>query len=250
MGKLDRKVAIVTGGSRGIGRGICKELAIEGAHVVINYTSNKGAAENTQKEVEDLGGQAMIVQADIAKKQDIDHMVEEVYKHYGKIDILVNNAGVCPFKDFFEIDVDTWDKTLNINLRGMFLCSQAVGKHMKAQGKGSIINVTSVTAVKGGSQQVHYAAAKGGGNSLTTSMANALGGYGIRVNAILCGGVITDINRFVFNEQDITASEKRLPIGRLGQPEDLGKAVTFLASSDSAWVTGALLAVDGGSNVI
>lgn len=246
MGKLDGAVSIVTGGSRGIGRGICLELAKEGSHIGINYTSNQQEAEKVRKQVESYGVQAISVKADVSKKDEVDQMMDQVYEQFGKIDHLINNAGICPFQDFFDIDLKTWNQTIDVNLKGMFLCSQAAGKYMKTQGKGSIVNITSVTANRGGAEQVHYAASKGGGNSLTTSMAYALGKYGIRVNAIACGGVITDINRHLINENHRKKTEDKLPAGRWGEPQDLGKAVVYLVSEDSSWVTGSLITVDGG----
>ncbi len=247
MGKLDGRIAIVTGGSRGIGRGICIELAKEGATVVINYTSHQEEAESALQEVKKHGGDGRICMADISNKQEVDHMVDQVIDHYGKIDVLINNAGICPFRDFFDIDVETWEKTINVNLRGMFICSQAVARHMRDLKYGSIINISTVTAFRGGDNQVHYAASKGGGNSLTTSMANALGTYGIRVNAILCGGVPTDINKATFDPDKLEEMEKQKSPHRLGKPEDLGKATVYLASDDSSWVTGALIPIDGGA---
>jgi NAD(P)-dependent dehydrogenase (short-subunit alcohol dehydrogenase family) len=171
-------------------------------------------------------------------------------EHFGRVDILVNNAGICPFSDFFDIDEETWRRTIDVNLAGPFFSSQAAARIMRDQGKGSIINISTVTSFRGGSTQVHYAASKGGMNSLTSSMTSALGKYGIRVNTILCGGVITDINRFQLKEvPEPKAKTKYLPAGRVGDPEDLGKAVVYFASDDSEWVVGAQLAVDGGGFV-
>lgn len=243
---MDGAVSIVTGGSRGIGRGICLELAKEGSHIGINYTSNQQEAEKVRKQVESYGVQAVSLQADVSKKEEVDQMMDQVYEQFGKIDHLINNAGICPFRDFFDIDLETWNYTIDVNLKGMFLCSQAAGKYMKTQGKGSIVNITSVTANRGGAEQVHYAASKGGGNSLTTSMAYALGKYGIRVNAVVCGGVVTDINRHLINEKQRKKTEEKLPAGRWGKPQDLGKAVVYLVSDDSSWVTGSNITVDGG----
>jgi NAD(P)-dependent dehydrogenase (short-subunit alcohol dehydrogenase family) len=249
--KLQDRVAIVTGGSRGIGRGICLELAKEGAIVAVNYTSNEQEARSVVEEIERMGGTASAFKADVSQKSSVDEMVLQVKQKFQKIDILVNNAGICYFNDFFDIDEETWRRTLDVNLSGMFFCSQAAAREMKNQGGGSIVNISTWTAYRGGEQQIHYAASKGGVNSLTSSMACALGRYGIRVNAILCGGVVTDINRHLFPEelQVPKARNERLPAGRMGDPEDLGKAVVYLSSDDSRWVTGAQLAVDGGALV-
>lgn len=249
MADLSGKVAVITGGGRGIGRGISKELANAGAVVVVNYHANKDAAEEAVASIQAAGGKAIALKADVGRKSDVDRMMDDVCSQFGAIDILVNNAGICPFRDFFDLDETTWNETLQNNLSGMFFCSQAAARIMMGGGRGgSIVNISTVTAFRGGLEQVHYAASKGGVNSLTTSMANALGIYGIRVNAILCGGVATDINRDRIppDMRVPKAKTDSLPLGRLGDPEDLGKAVVFLASSESEWITGAQLAVDGG----
>lgn len=253
--RLAGKVALVTGGSRGIGSGICKELAMAGASVALNYTNNEREAKLVAAEITAFGGEVLIYKADVGSKMQVDAMVEQAAADFGRIDILVNNAGICPFRDFFDITEDIWDRTLQVNLTGMFFTSQAAGRHMKDQGGGSIINISTVTTVRGGHRQVHYASSKGGVNSLTSSMSNAVRQYGIRVNAILCGGVPTDIN--VEQRAEAEALQKNqapepvnlVAIRDLGTPEDLGKAVVYLASDDSKWVTGALMAVDGGALV-
>lgn len=251
MKSLSGKVAVVTGGGRGIGSGISRELALAGAAVAVNYTNNPEAASLVVDSIQDAGGRAIAVKADVSRREEARDMMDFVRSEFGGIDILVNNAGICPFRDFFDIEETTWLETLNTNLSGMFYCSQAAAKVMKERGGGSIINISTVTALRGGTEQVHYAASKGGVNSLTSSMANALGIYGIRVNAILCGGVVTDINRDRMPPElrMPKAAIASLPLGRLGDPEDLGKAVVFLASEQSEWITGALLPVDGGASV-
>jgi NAD(P)-dependent dehydrogenase (short-subunit alcohol dehydrogenase family) len=213
-------------------------------------------ARKVAAEIEAFGGQVRIYQADVGNKKQVDAMMARVCGDFGKIDILVNNAGICPFKDFFDITEETWNRTIQVNLTGMFFTSQAAGRQMKDQGGGgSIINISTVTAARGGYKQVHYASSKGGVNSLTSSMSNAVRKYGIRVNAILCGGVPTDINveqRAEFKALQIQSApvpEDDIAIKNDGTPEDLGKAVVFLASDDSKWVTGALMAVDGGALV-
>ncbi|WP_274362074.1 SDR family NAD(P)-dependent oxidoreductase [Paenibacillus thermotolerans] len=250
--KLADRVALVTGGSRGIGAGICKELAKEGAIVAVNYTSHAAQANEVAGALRKEGYLAAPFRADVSNKQEVDRMIDEVVQTYGRIDILVNNAGICPFADFFDIDEATWRKTIDVNLAGAFFCSQAAGRYMRDQGKGTIIHIGTVTAFRGGKEQVHYAASKGGLNSLTSSMAVALGPYGIRVNGILCGGVPTDINKHQFapGTHVPKAKIRALPAGRIGDPEDLGKAAVFFSSDDSEWVTGALLAVDGGALVM
>lgn len=251
-GKLQGQVAIVTGGSRGIGRGICGELASAGATVIVNYTSHEEAALEVVAEIKQRGGQAEAIGADIGVKAEIDRMVSDVKSRYGRIDILVNNAGICPFRDFFAIEEETWNRTIAVNLAGAFFCSQAAGAVMREQGSGAIVHISTVTTMRGGPEQVHYAASKGGMNALTSSMANALGKYGIRVNAILCGGVATDINLEQRKQAGAVVDEwaSNLPARRGGRPSDLGKAIVYLTSPDAEWVTGALLAVDGGALIM
>ncbi len=249
MNKLEGRVALVTGGSRGIGSGICKELARAGARIALNYTNNEAEALKVASEIEQSGAQVRIYRTDVSQRIEVNEMVKQVIVDFGTVDILVNNAGICPFRDFFDIDEETWNRTIHVNLSGMFFTSQAAARHMKEQGRGSIVNISTVTALRGGDQQVHYTASKGGVNSLTTSMACALREYGIRVNSILCGGVLTDINReqVIQLEQAGHRVTDTKGVRSLGIPEDLGKAVVYLASDDSEWVTGSLMAVDGGA---
>ncbi|MBM7567732.1 SDR family NAD(P)-dependent oxidoreductase [Paenibacillus sacheonensis] len=246
-GKLQDRIAIVTGGSRGIGRGISHVLAEAGAFVVVNYTNNEAAALEVVAGIQGKGGRAEAAQADVGVKADIDRMMDGIEERHGRIDILVNNAGICPFNGFFDIDEETWHRTINVNLGGTFFCSQRAATAMRRNGGGAIVNISTVTSARGSRDQVHYASSKGGINSLTNAMAYEVGKYGIRVNSILCGGVWTDINAHQRTEAAVAGITSRLPLGRAGLPEDLGKAVLFLASPDAEWVTGAHLAVDGGS---
>lgn len=254
MGKLDGKIAVVTGGSRGIGSGICLELAQAGAAVAVNYTSSAAEAQRVVEAIAALGGRAAAFRANVGSKAEVDAMMDEVAEQFGAVDILVNNAGICDFRTFFDIEEETWRRTLDVNLSGMFFTAQAAGKMMRERKKGAIVNVSTVTAFRGGKEQVHYSASKGGVNSLTTSMAVALGEYGIRVNAILCGAVPTDINLEQRRRANVIERpgdyNPHFPARRLGAPEDLGKAVVYLTSDDSSWVTGALLAVDGGALIM
>lgn len=255
-GKLAGKIALVTGGSRGIGRGICNQLADAGATVIVNYTSGEAAAREVVAGIEERGGTAEAAQADVGAKADIDRMMDAVIERHGRIDILVNNAGICPFRDFFAIEEETWARTIAVNLGGPFFLSQRAAAVMRQHGGGAIVHIGTVTAFRGGPEQVHYAASKGGINSLTSSMAVALAQYNIRVNAILCGGVPTDINveqreRAGITEEQLAEMQAQANgVRRMGKPDDLGKAVLYLASLDAEWVTGALLAVDGGALVM
>lgn len=246
--RLDGKRVIVTGGSRGIGRGIALAMAREGAKVAINYTANEAAAKAVVDLIESDGGTAIAVKADVASKADADAMISKVENEFGGIDVLVNNAGVCHFLDFFEVTEEEWDFHQDINCKGIFLCSQAAARVMRTQGGGRIVNVTSISGEKAtNAGQVPYCASKGGANMLTQIMAVALAPYGITVNAVLPGTIETDINRDILAadgvEQSIVCNT---PLGCLGQPEHVAEAVIYFASNASGWTTGALLAVDGG----
>lgn len=248
-GRLAGKVAIVTGAARGIGRGIAEHLAALGAKVVVNYVNAEEAARDVVSGIEARGGTAVTIQGDVGIRADAEALVAGTVERFGRVDVLVNNAGICPFRDFFEITDDVWEITHRTNLYGPFVTSQAAARVMRDQGGGVIIHITSVTANFGGPQQVHYAATKGGLNSMTSSMAVALGPYNIRVNAVLPGGVPTDINKEQRKNQDPNR-KPGLPINRPGSPADIAGAVAYLASDEAAWVTGVMLPVDGGVSII
>lgn len=245
--RLEGRVAIVTGGSRGIGRGISLELAREGAAVVVNHVAAQDAAKEVVDEIHEMGGRAVSFSADVGKREDGAGMVEAAMNEFGRLDILVNNAGICPFEDFFDIDDDTWDRTMRTNLYGPFVLAQSAARRMADQGSGAIVNISSVSSYIGSATQVHYCATKGGMNALTAAMAVALGPLGIRVNAVLPGGVPTDINRHQWEGRENQAPG--LPINRRGTPNDMARAVCYLASDDASYLTGVLLPVDGGGTV-
>lgn len=247
MKRFADKVAIVTGGARGIGRGIALELAGEGANVVINYVEADTAANEVVAEIERDGGRAAAIQADVGVRNDAESLVSKAVEQFGRVDVLVNNAGICPFRSFWDITDDVWERTLRTNLYGAFVTSQAAARVMRDQGGGAIVHISSVSSYLGGPEQVHYCATKGGMNAMTSSMAVALGEYGIRVNAVLPGGVHTDINRHHWEGRP--ATPPGLPVNRTGQPWDMARAVCYLASDDAAWLTGVLLPVDGGLTV-
>ena len=248
--RLKDKVAIVTGAARGIGRAIALRLAQEGADVaVVDVREEEG--RQTAQAVEACGRRALYVYADVTQPAEVEQMVQATLDALGTVDILVNDAGICPFKPFLEISPELWGEVLDTNLKGYFLCSQAVARVMVARGiRGRIINISSISAIIGGEQQAHYCASKGGINLLTKSMAIALGPHGITCNAVLPGTVETDINREALAEpvlrQTLTA---RTPLRRLGRPEDIAGPVVFLASDDAAYCTASLLVVDGGAIV-
>jgi len=247
---MNGKVAIVTGAARGIGRAIALRFGQEGASVAV-VDLREAEGHETVRLIEAAGSQAMFIHTDVSDQDQVQAMVDTVVKQWGAIHILVNNAGICPFEDFLEMSEDLWDQVLDVNLKGYFLCSQAVAKVMVEQGvKGRIIAVSSISSEFGGSSQAHYCASKAGINLLVKSMAISLGPHGIACNAVLPGTVETDINRDAL--ADPAARDywsKRAPLGRLGQPEDIAGPVLFFASDDSAWCTGSMLVVDGGTSV-
>jgi len=252
---LDGRVVIVTGGGRGIGAGISRVLGNAGAHVVIFHPSNGkfdevAHANEVIAEIVANGGAASTMIVDVSDREKIIEAVEKVFTANGHIDGLVNNAGICDFASFFDITPENWDRHLAVNLSGPFFLAQAVARHMKDQGKGSIVNISTVSSFRAGDQQVHYISSKGGVNSLTTSMAHELRDLNIRVNAILTGGVATDINYDKRMEEDKRVGkpfEEGPGVRRYGKPEDLGHAVRYLLSDESEWVTGILMSVDGGA---
>lgn len=247
--RLKNKVVIVTGGSRGIGRGIAVRLAEEGARVVINYAKNKKAAQEVKSEIEDAGGRALILKANVSKKEEVDSLIQETVDNFKEINILVNNAGICPFSNFLDISEDQWRKVIDVNLTGAFFCAQGAAREMVRQKKGGrIINVTSISGLKGSAEQVHYCSSKGGENTLTKAMAQALAPYDITVNAVLPGTIETDINRSYMAENSEVRKGviEETPLRKLGQPKDIAEAVLYFALDQSDWVTGSLLVVDGG----
>jgi L-rhamnose 1-dehydrogenase len=248
--RLKDKVAIVTGATRGIGRAIAVRFGQEGAKVVV-VGRDEDMGRETVRLVGADGGQAMFVPADVSDSAQVQDMVDTVVDHWGRIDVLVNNAAICPFESFLEMSEALWDQVLDVNLKGYFLCSQAVARAMvELDIQGRIIAVSSISSEFGGSQQAHYCASKAGINLLVKSMAISLGPYGITCNAVLPGTVETDINREALSNPEVRDYWlKRGPIGGLGQPEDIAGPVLFFASDDSAWCTGAMLVVDGGVSV-
>jgi L-rhamnose 1-dehydrogenase len=245
--RLKDKVVIVTGSARGIGQAIARRCANEGACVVVADVRDEAGRE-TVLQIEQAGGRGKFVHCDVSLKSQVEALVQKTMETWGRIEILVNDAGVCPFWDFTTMPEEIWDKALDTNLKGAFLCSQAVSKAMIEKGNGGrIINIGSISSIVGGARQAHYCASKAGINLLTASMAIALGPHGITCNAILPGPIETDLNR-----DDLARPEKReyfigrTPLGRIGQPEDIAGPVIFFATDDSAWCTGATLVVDGG----
>jgi len=248
--RLSGKIAIVTGAARGIGRAIALRFGQEGARVaVVDLRESEG--HETVRLIETSGSQAVFIRTDVSDSAQVQAMVGAVVQQWGTIDILVNDAGICPFEGFLEMPEALWDQVLDVNLKGYFLCSQAVARVMVEQRvKGRIIAVSSISAEFGGSSQAHYCASKAGINLLVKSMAISLGPHNITCNAVLPGTVETDINREALADPAVRDYwSKRAPLGRLGQPEDIAGPVLFFASDDSDWCTGAMLVVDGGTSV-
>jgi NAD(P)-dependent dehydrogenase (short-subunit alcohol dehydrogenase family) len=243
--RLLDKTAIVTGAGTGIGAGIAVELARQGADVLINYAHSQEGAQEVARQVEACGRRAIVCRADVSRSDDIEAMVERAWKAFGRIDILVNNTGITRFVDFFELTEADWDQILDTNLKGMFICSQAVARHMRQTGGGVIINLGSVHGRTTVPDLVPYAASKGGIEGLTRAMALGLAPYNIRVNAVAPGLIEVDrVRRDPLYDRQMRANQ--IPLGRVGQPEDIARVVVFFASEDSCYVTGQVLYADGG----
>jgi 3-oxoacyl-[acyl-carrier protein] reductase len=242
---LEKKIAVVTGGSRGIGRAICVKLASMGAIVGINYVSNPAAAEETLKQIEALGGKGFMTRFDVADAEAVQENFKEIIATHGQTDILVNNAGITRDGLMARMKEDDWDSVLDTNLKGAFLCSKAVIRTMMKKRWGRIVNVSSVVGFVGNSGQVNYGAAKAGLTGLTKSMARELAGRNITVNCVAPGYIVTDMTDGL-TEDVQEALKAQIPMGVLGTPEDVAASVGFLVSTDSNYITGQTLHVNGG----
>ncbi|PWM76460.1 MAG: beta-ketoacyl-ACP reductase [Phascolarctobacterium sp.] len=243
--QLEGKVALVTGASRGIGKAIALMLAENGADIAVNFAGSTTAAEAVAAEIEKMGRKAILVQGDVSKTEVCAEMVEKVVKELGHIDILVNNAGITRDTLLLRMKEEDWDAVLNTNLKGVFNCTKAAVKYMAKQRSGSIVNISSVVALMGNAGQANYAAAKAGILGFTRSVAKEMAARGIRVNAVTPGFIKTDMTS-VLSEKVVAAMEASIPLARLGEPEDIAKAVLFLVSDNAAYITGQTLHVDGG----
>ncbi len=247
MGKLRGKTAVVTGASKGIGAGIAKAFGAEGANVVVNYARSKEEAEKVAAEVHKAGGKAIIVQGDVSKQADVDHLFAEAKKAFGKVDILVNNAGVYEFAPIEQVTEASYRKLFDLNVLGTLLSTQAALKNMNGDG-GSIINISSVVSLTPAPMSSVYSATKGAVDVITRTLALELGPRKIRVNSLNPGLVETEGARTAgTSEGDFKAmAVARTPLGRVGAPDDIAKVAVFLASDDSGWMTGEVLPVGGG----
>ncbi|PYI55147.1 SDR family NAD(P)-dependent oxidoreductase [Paenibacillus flagellatus] len=253
MKRLENRVALVTGGSRGIGEAIVLRLAEEGAHVAINYTSEKSRvlAEGVKERAEAHGVKAIVVRADVGVKAQVEAMFEEVEAELGPVEILVNNAGIAPFEPFLKVKEETWDRTYNTNVKSIFLCSQRAAAGMVDRRFGKIVNVLSTASLMVTSPVIpHYQSSKAAAHMLTKGMAIELGRYNINVNAVGPSTVDTDMCTDFLADPDIRRKEVEAnPMKRLGTAKQIGDAVVFLASEEAMQVNGHLLMVDGGLTV-
>lgn len=245
MGKLDGKTAIVTGASRGIGRAIALQLASEGANVVVNFSGSEQKASQVVEEIQNLGSQAIAVQANISDSDSVQQLMNAAHEQFGSIDILVNNAGITRDNLLMRMKEDEWDDVINTNLKGVFLCTKAVTRQMMKQRAGRIINISSIVGVMGNAGQANYVAAKAGVIGLTKTTARELASRNILVNAIAPGFITTEMTE-TLPEDVKSAMLTQIPLAKLGKPEDIAKAVVFLASDDASYMTGQTLHIDGG----
>lgn len=239
------KTALVTGASRGIGAAIAKKLAARGFMVIINYGHSSAAAEEVKNQIEQAGGQAVLMQGDVSSGDDVDRMFKDIKKTWGRLDVLVNNAGINRDTLLVRMKEDQWDTVLSTDLKSVFFTTKAAASLMMRQRSGSIINIASVVGITGNSGQANYAAAKAGVIGFTKSAAKELAARGIRVNAIAPGFIETDMTDAI-PEKIREGMLETIPLRRGGKAEDVANAVAFLASDDAGYITGQVLKVDGG----
>ena len=239
------KTAVVTGGSRGIGRAVCLELAKGGANVVLCYAGNEAAANDTAAACEALGVKALAVRCNVAEAGEVKALMDAAVQAFGRIDILVNNAGITRDGLLMMMKDEDFDAVINANLKGTFLCMKAVSRLMMRQRYGRIVNLSSVVGLRGNAGQVNYAASKAGVVGMTKSLAKELASRGVTVNAVAPGFIETDMTA-AMTDAAKAATLASIPMQKLGAPEDVARAVAFLASDEAAYITGQVLAVDGG----
>ena len=242
------KTAIVTGGGRGIGRAVCLELAKGGANVVLCYAGNEIAANDTVAACEALGAKALAIRCNVADAGEVKALVDTAVKTFGRVDILVNNAGITRDGLLMTMKEEDFDAVLNTNLKGTFLCMKAVARTMMRQRYGRIVNLSSVVGLRGNAGQVNYAASKAGVVGMTKSLAKELASRNVTVNAVAPGFIETDMTA-AMPEAAKTATLASIPMQRLGAAEDVARAVAFLASDEAAYITGQVLAIDGGMSM-
>jgi len=242
---LEGKIALVTGASRGIGRAVALTLAKEGAKVAINYAGNEKAAEDVKKAIEDMGGEAFVIGADVSKSEGAENLVAKTVEKFGGLDILVNNAGITRDGLLARMKDEDFDAVINTNLKGVFYTTRAATKIMMKARKGRVINMASVVGIIGNAGQANYSAAKAGVIGFTKTVAKELAGRGITANAVAPGFIETDMTA-VLSDKAKEAMEANIPLKRGGKPEDVANAVLFLASDMASYITGQVINVDGG----
>ncbi len=249
MFDLTGKVALITGASRGIGRGIAIAFAKQGADIIINYLSGNALANETAEQIRALGRRCEVFGADVTNEQQVKDMFQFVKDTFGKLDILVNNAGISQSKDIFEMEFSDWKRIMDVNLDSAFLCSKYAMEIMREQSYGRIISISSQAGERGALfGHVHYAASKSGVLALSKTLARTASPYGITVNCIAPGVIFTDFTHAVHTDDEIEALEKSIPLG-LGNPDDVSAAAVYLASDEARYVTGAVIDVNGGSHI-
>lgn len=238
-----KKIAIVTGASRGIGREIAKMLAKEGLQIVANYNKSEQKAKELKEELKNENIDIDIFKADVSKREEAKALIAYTLNKYGKIDVLINNAGIAEFKEFTQITDAEWNKMIDTNLNSVFIMNQEVLKNMIHNKNGCIINISSIWGIVGSSCEVHYSTAKAGINGMTKALAKELGPSNIRVNAIAPGIINTEMNNDI-EKEDIEMIEKDTPLGRIGKPEDIAKCVKWLV--EDTFTTGQIISINGG----
>lgn len=239
------KAALVTGASRGIGRAIALALAKKGYVVAVNYGGSQAAAEGVKAEIETAGGRAIVIQGDVSKAEDVDKVFAEIKKEFGRLDVLVNNAGITRDSLMLRLKEENWDAVINTDLKSGFLTMKAAAPIMMKQKKGAIVNIASVVGIMGNIGQINYSAAKAGVIGMTKTAARELAARGVRVNAVAPGFIATSMTD-VIPEKIKEGMIHSIPLGRMGQAEDVANAVCFLASDEASYITGQVLKVDGG----
>lgn len=242
---VQNRVALVTGGARGIGRAICLEFASCGYDVAVNYTSSVEAAEQVVKECQAMGVRSIAIKADVGSHEDAKRLIDETVESLGTIDVLVNNAGITRDNLMMRMDPKDFEEVLRVNLEGSFNCMKFASKIMMKKRAGAIVNISSIVGVIGNAGQLNYSASKAGIIGMTKSAARELASRNIRINAVAPGFIDTDMTR-VLSDKAREDLESKILLGRLGEPEDIAKAVCFLASDNASYITGQVLCVDGG----
>ncbi len=250
-GKLEGKVAVVTGSSRGVGRSVALAFGREGANVAVNYSRSEGAAQEVVKQIEEMGQKAIAVKADVSKRDDAQALLKAAGDAFGKVDILVNNAGITRPAMMHKMTEEQWDAVVDLHMKGTFLCAQAAYPYFKEQQSGRIINVTSVAGIVGTVGQINYSAAKGGIISMTKSMARELARYQVCANVISLGIVATEMTEKIRTDPKLKEIYmNRILLKKFAEPDHITPAFVFLASDEAGYITGQLLCVDGGYGMI